>query len=109
MNDPANLITFLLAPVAAGTAFLDVYRIPLISFTLNSAPEIPETYHEGLLNWAAHLAYLKNDTEAFNPDKAKYYEDKFAEQFGPLPNARSERLRKTITMQAAMRPRQFGS
>jgi hypothetical protein len=109
LNEPGNTITFLLAPSANGVANLVVSRLPLMSFPIDGSPEIPEHYHEGLLNWVAHLAYLKNDSDTFNPARAEYYEKLFTEQFGPLPNARSERLRKTIMMQSRMRPRPFGS
>lgn len=104
-----NTVTFLLAPVADGTAFLTVSRLPLVSFTLQTAPEIPESYHEGLLNWAAHLAYMKNDAEIFNPERAAYYEQIFTAQFGELPTAKSEQLRRIVQMSSRMRPRQFGS
>jgi hypothetical protein len=109
LNEPGNTITFLLAPSASGTAFLTVSRLPLISFTLDGSPEIPEAYHDGLKNWAAHLAYMKPDSETFNPGRAQIYEKLFTDEFGPLPNAKSERLRKTMMMQGRMRPRQFGS
>lgn len=109
LNEPGNTITFLLAPSASGTANLIVSRLPLMSFGLDGSPEIPESYHEGLLNWAAHLAYMKPDSETFNPGRAQIYEKLFTDQFGPLPDAKSERLRKTMMMNARMRPRQFGS
>lgn len=109
LNEPGNTITFLLAPPSSGTASLVVSRLPLMSFSLEGSPEIPESYHEGLINWAAHLAYEKSDSDTFNADRAAYYERLFTDQFGPLPNAKSERLRKTIMMSSRMRPRQFGS
>jgi hypothetical protein len=109
LNEPGNTITFLLAPSLAGKAFLIISRLPLLPFTLNNSPEIAEAYHEGLMNWAAHLAYLKNDSETFNPEKAKYYEDIFTAQFGPLPSAKTERMVKTLIQQGRMRPRAFGS
>jgi hypothetical protein len=109
LNEPGNTITFILAPSASGTAYLTISRLPLLPFTLQTSPEIAEKYHEGLMNWAAHLAYLKNDTEAFNPAKSKFYEDKFITEFGSLYDAKTERLIKTMQQQGRMRPRQFGS
>jgi len=109
LNEPGNTITFLLAPSASGTAYLTISRLPLISFTLQTSPEIQESYHEGLMNWAARLAYLKNDSETFNPEKAKYYESIFTAQFGPLPDAKTERMVKILSQQGRMRSRQFGS
>lgn len=108
MNEPTGSITFILAPGQSGTANLLVSRLPLLPFTSSSSPEIPDKYHEWLLNWAAHLAYLKDDSDTFNPEKAKYYEGKFIEQFGQLPSAKDERLIRTLSMQGRMRPRQFG-
>jgi len=109
LNEPGNTITFLLAPSASGTAYLTVVRLPLISFTIDGSPEVPEAYHEGLINWAAHLAYMKADSETNNANRAAYYEQIFTDQFGPLPNAKSERLRKTMMINTRMRPRPFGS
>lgn len=109
LNEPGNTITFVLAPSATGTAILTVSRLPLLSFTLQTSPEIPEVYHVGLMDWAAHLAYSKNDAETYNPVRAKDYEDKFTRQFGVLPDAHSERMHKVIVQQARMRPRTFGS
>jgi hypothetical protein len=51
---------------------------------------------------------MKNDSDTFNPQKAKYYEDKFTSQFGALPNAKSERLVRSMQMNARMRPVRFG-
>ena len=109
INEPTNTLTFVLAPSVSDTAFLVVSRIPLTPFTLHSSPEIDEKYHEGLMDWAAHLAYMKNDSDCLNLNLAKVYEDRFTRQFGPLPDAPSERLRKTLSQQQRMRPREFGS
>jgi len=109
MNDPINQVTFLLAPSASGTANMIISRLPLISFTLQTSPEIAEPYHEGLLNWAAHLAYMKNDSETLNLSMAKDFENRFTAQFGPLPDAYSESMRRILSQRGAMRPRRFGS
>lgn len=109
LNEPGNTITFILAPGKSGTANLTVSRLPLSPFTLSTSPEIPEVYHEGLMNWAAHLAYLKNDSETFNAGQSKYYEDLFTAQFGPLPDAKTERMIKVLSQKGRMRARQFGS
>jgi len=109
INEPGNTITFVLAPYSDGIANLTVSRLPLMPFTFEGSPEINESYHRGLLNWATHLAFMKPDSETFNANRASYYEKIFTDEFGPLPNARSEHLRKTMMMQSRMRPRQFGS
>jgi hypothetical protein len=109
MNEPPNTITFVLAPSCADTAMLVVSRIPLMAFTLQTSPEIEEKYHEGLCNWAAHLAFMKPDSETLNLNLAKFYETQFSSQFGPLPTALAERWRKTLSTKQRMRPREWGS
>lgn len=109
LNEPGNTVTFLLSPSTSDTAFLVVSRLPLISFTLSSSPEIDEKYHINLCDWAAHHAFMKNDSDAQNLNLAKYYEDRFTATFGPLPDAYSERIVKTLKQQNRMRPRAFGN
>ena len=109
LNEPGNTITFVEAPSVDDTAYLVVSRIPLIPFELKTSPEIDEKYHIDLTDWAAHLAYMKNDSDTLNLNLAKYYSDSFAAKFGPLPNAYSDRMRKTIMQSQRMRAREFGS
>jgi len=109
LNEPGNTITFVLAPSTTDTAYLVVSRLPLMSFTDQVQPEIDERYHLGLTNWAAHLAYMKDDTETFSLNMAKLHEDRFIEEFGKLPDAYSERMRKVISQRQRMRNRVFGS
>lgn len=109
LNEPGNTITFVMAPASATTATLVVSRIPLTPFTLQTSPEIEEKYHEGLMDWAAHHAYMKNDSDTMNLNMAKIYEDKFIRSFGQLPDAYSDRMRKTLSQRQRMRSRVFGS
>jgi len=109
LNEPPNTITFVRAPGASDTAMLVVSRIPLVSFGLKTSPEIEEKYHIDLCDWAAHLAFMKPDSETINLNLAKHYEDMFAAKFGPLQTAKSERWIKTLSMKQRMRPRAFGS
>jgi hypothetical protein len=109
LNEPGNTITFLLSPSSDDTAYLVVSRLPLISFTMQTSPEIDEKYHIDLCDWAAKLAYSKPDADALNLVLAKQYEDSFTMKFGPLPDAYSDRMRKTIPMMGRMRDREFGS
>lgn len=109
LNEPNNTLTLIQAPSKNDTAYLVVSRIPLIPFTLQTSPEIEEKYHEGLMDWAVHLAYMKNDSDTINLNLAKVYDEKFTKQFGPLPDAYSDRMRKTISQKQRMRPRTFGS
>lgn len=109
LNEPGNTITLLLAPSVNDTAYLTVSRIPLMSFALKTSPEIDERYHVDLCDWAAHLAYMKPDSETINLDLAKYYENIFTEKFGPLPDAYSARMRKILSQKGRMRTREFGT
>jgi hypothetical protein len=108
LNEPGNTITFVRAPGSNDTAFLSISRLPLVTFGLLTSPEIDERYHINICDWAAHLAFMKPDSETINLQMAKYYEDRFTSVFGPLPDAYSERMRKTLNQQTRMRPRQFG-
>jgi len=109
LNEPGSTITFILAPSADDIAALVVSRIPLTPFTLQTSPEIEEKYHEGLMDWAAHLAYMKNDSDTLNLNLAKVYETRFDRAFGLLPDAYSDRMRKTLSQRQRMRPREWGS
>lgn len=109
LNEPGNTITFVRAPSANDTASLIVVRIPLVSFDCQTSPEIDEKYHIDLCDWAAHLAYMKPDSETLNLNLAKFYEDRFEKKFGPLPDAYSVRMRKVLAQRTRMRSREFGS
>ena len=109
LNEPTNTITFIRSPSLSDTAYLVVSRLPLTPFTLFNSPEIEEKHHEGLMNWAVHLAYMKNDSDCLDLNQARVYEQRFIMEFGPLPDARSERIKKTLSQQQRMRVRVFGS
>jgi hypothetical protein len=109
LNEPGNTITFLLSPSSSDTAYLVVSRLPLMSFTMQTSPEIDEKYHIDLCDWAAKLAYSKPDADTSNLVLASQYENSFTSKFGPLPDAYSDRMRKTLPMMGRMRDREFGS
>lgn len=109
LNEPGNTVTLLLAPSVNDTAYLTVSRLPLMSFTLNTSPEIDEKYHIDICDWAAHLAFMKPDSDTVNLELAKFYDDKFTKNFGPLPDAYSVRMRKILSQKTRMRTREFGS
>jgi hypothetical protein len=106
----------------AGTVFLQVSRYPINTLTLNSTagtgtaglgityPESPAQYHIKMLSWAAHLAFLKNDSETFNLAKAEKFERDFDRDFGKALSAKVKTfLRSNNLNSARMRPRQLGS
>ena len=109
INEPGNTITFIRAPSMNDVASLVISRLPLINFTLETSPEIDGKYHIDICDWIAHLAFMKPDSETVNLVLAKQYEDSFTQKFGPLPDAYSDRMRKTLSQQVRMRTRRFGS
>ncbi len=69
------------------TLLMIVNRIPLTPFTVSDigatpaiSPEIKSVYHGGLLHGIAKRAYLKQDTETYDPQKAERHRLLF-EQF----------------------------
>lgn len=73
---------------AEDTLRMTVVRVPTEKEELSlsaaeGAPIIPRRYHASLLDWMKHRAYIKPDTDAFNPDKAGKFAESFAVEFGP--------------------------
>lgn len=108
-NEPNDTLAFVPAPSSDDVAYLVVSRLPLNPFSLRTSPEIDSRYHEALMDWAAHLAFMKSDSDTLNLELAGYYEQRFTATFGHLPDFYSERMRKTISQKARMRPREFGT
>jgi len=103
-------ITFYPIPEASDIATMVVARLPLNSLTLagSNSPEIKD-YHDDLIIWGQHRAYMKNDSDTFNKELAEKYEADFTAKIGPLPTALEERRRKTWNRNMAARPREFGT
>lgn len=84
-------------PVAAGVIGLTVIRgalEPLSHLIPNAEPEIHERFHTRLLDWVYHRAYLKQDAEVFNPDKAAVSLALFERAFGERPDANVQRKQR---------------
>lgn len=85
------------ADVAATPSLqLTVYRTLLCPLTINGQldtelPDIKPIYQLRLLWWAAHLAFLKRDAEAFDPVRANEFEAMFTRAFGQRRDANVER------------------
>ena len=45
------------------------------------SPQIREEYHLSMLNWAAHLAYLKDEANTFDPGRSEYFRALFEREF----------------------------
>ena len=81
-------------PNQAGTIALTVYRGALKPLSPDlgfGKPEIAERFHERLLDWAYHRAYLKQDADAFDPKKAAESLGLFVQAFGDRPDANVQR------------------
>jgi len=68
------------------TVLMRVARLPLVTYTANDlelatppTPELDATYHYGLMDGIAKYAYLKQDTETYDPQKSKRHGDMFEE------------------------------
>lgn len=84
-------------PSVAESASITVYRGALkpLSADIDSArPEIPERFHERLMDWVMHRAYLKQDAETFDPNKAAQSLSLFAQAFGDRPDANVQRKQR---------------
>lgn len=76
--------------------------------TADSIPEIGEEHHFGLLDWAAHLAYKKQDRENEDSGRSKRHEADFTARFGPRSSATAEAIRRVLPGPIRMRPKRFG-
>ena len=100
------------APEDANTLYLTVVRLPASDMTLalkdTVSPEIPAQYHLDLLDWVCYRAFLKDDADSQDIQKAKFYEESFTSKFGPRPSARTEVMRRRYPRSLKARPQSFG-
>lgn len=81
-------------PTMAEPISLTVYRGPMLCLMAGSPtdqPEIPERFHDRLMDWVMHRAYLKQDAETFDPNKAAASFALFVQSFGERPDANVQR------------------
>lgn len=86
--------TFILAPTPTEVRDirLELWRFPLVPLeSKDDEPELDEIYHDKMLSWALHLAYMNQDAETVDGIKAAQYADDFERDFGPPKNARQRR------------------
>lgn len=84
-------------PTTAEAAGLTVYRgalKPLNADLELAKPEIPERFHERLMDWVMHRAYLKQDADTFDPAKAATSLALFVQAFGERPDANVQRKQR---------------
>lgn len=80
---PTNKIILYPIPSAVSVLNMTVSRFPNTPMTITGSPEVDARYHQGLVLWMCYRAYLKNDSETLNTDKAVDYLKLFEKYFGP--------------------------
>ncbi|MES0334863.1 MAG: DUF6682 family protein [Candidatus Magnetobacterium sp. LHC-1] len=95
---------------ATRVSFLEVVRFPLHDMVNgNDTPEIPKSYHYGLVKWMCHLAYSKSDSDGFNTGLSQMYEARFAQEFGVRMSALMEKSIRSLPLgNMRMMPRGYG-
>lgn len=84
-------------PAMAEDAGLTVYRGALQALSADiptAQPEIPPRFHERLMDWVMHRAYLQQDAEVFDPSKAATSLALFVQAFGERPDANVQRKQR---------------
>ncbi len=84
-------------PTQADTLALTVYRgalKPLSADRDSERPEILERFHERLMDWMLHRAYLKQDADTFDRNKAAESLALFVQAFGERPDANVQRKQR---------------
>lgn len=100
--DPASgaqppRLRFVAIPTMVGNVAMTVYRgalEPLRSTLLTRIPEVPTRFHERLMDWMYHRAYMKQDAEVFNPQKSADSLALFVQAFGQRPDANVQRKQR---------------
>ncbi len=102
IHEANNEIIIVPIPQQSVNVSLIVARLPLASFSNGTAevPEILPQYHNDLLLWALSKAYEKRDADTQNIELSKFYETRFEARFGPLPSAKTERLKRILDKKA---------
>ena len=84
-------------PTVAGPIALTVVRgalKPLSADIDQAKPEIHERFHDRLMDWVLHRAYLKQDADTFDPNKAAVSLGLFVQSFGARPDANVQRKQR---------------
>lgn len=84
IDESDKQITLYPIPLVDDTLSLIYYRLPLLTLDWGSSSndlEIPSEYQLEMLDYAAHMAYLKDEANTFDPQRAEYYRKKFITNF----------------------------
>lgn len=72
-------------PTANDTIYLIAYRLPLEQFNWETndtqSSELRLEYQIPMLNWAAYLAYQKDEANTFDPQRATYFRQLYSADF----------------------------
>ncbi|MFZ2981878.1 MAG: hypothetical protein WA085_12665 [Sphingobium sp.] len=91
----SNDIELNFIPAIVGALHIGMYRMPLAAMALDAdVPEIAAKHHRKLIDWALHLAYLKQDADAFDQTKADRHEAEFIANFGQRIDANVKRKQR---------------
>jgi len=92
------------------TLNLSVYRLPLVDLSLasNTELEIPEEYHLLLIDYICYLCYSKQNSAAYDKDKAMKHLAIFTANFGQELSAHAESILREIPSDFAFETRDFG-
>lgn len=81
------------------TLLLTVERLPLNEINdVNDELEVRSIYHSAIRNWAAYLAFMRQDSETFDENAANRFADLFALDIELAKRDRSKRNRRAGTV-----------
>lgn len=107
----ADSIRIVGAPVASETFSLVVRALPSYAVTWDDRSVeddgIKPVHYPALLHWAAHLAYLKRDSETMDLAASDRHAALFAQQIAPPLSAETERWRRGTANRPARSLAQF--
>lgn len=101
-NYQSGSIRLFPTPTANETYQMIVYRFPLNSMDWlkpNQSPELRIEYHIPMLNYAAYLAYLKDDANTFDPQRANLFLTYFTNEFSDTSAYAETRKRRSSDRQ----------
>lgn len=91
-------------PEATDVIRMALWRLPLCPMKEpTDCPEIHGRYHRLLVDWVCHEAYIRRDSDGYDPAKAAAHETLFTASFGPRETAdvyRKQRLRRVPVVKA---------
>jgi len=105
-DEKTNSVRIYPEPVANETVTFHIYRLPKVTLSwdnFDASPELREDFQIPMLNWAAHMCYMKDEANTYDPQRANAFMTFFDREF-PFTSAYSN-TRKART---ANRPIRYG-